>query len=1268
MMLFSAPVFCSINVLAATVPAVVAPVEVTLPAPRTTLTRASDLAFSDPANAIKPPAYAVGQACRDPEFDALPGFKSPPPGFGAVPFFWWMGDPLTKERLSWILDELADHSISGLQINYCHGIKETLDSDPPIYSEEWWKLFEWFAGECKRRGMATCLSDYTKAGRAMDKVLADHPDMRGYVLVQDERKAHAGPVKYDVGSDLVSVTAYQMNGDSVQAGSGVDLRSFVKEGKLNWTAPAGRWSVWSARASRGGRDAMNPGFGAAYADEFFGQFERHLPGEGGKGLNFVFSDELGFGISGTIWTAKFAGEFQKRKGYDIVPELAALWTNIGPRTPKIRMDYSDVMVALSEEGFFKPVFDWHQSRGMIYGCDHGGRGKKVDEFGDYFRTQRWNQGPGADQSNLGKGLIKAKVAASIAHLYQRPRVWVEGWHSSGWGTTSAEVADALFTNYVQGYNMLGIHGLYYATHGGWWEWAPPCNGFHMPYWKQMKPLMKCAERLSYLLTQGTHVCDVAVIYPVAPMDAKLGGEEATKAAFESGNALYKKNLDFDFMDFESLDRAKIENGRLAVAGESYQALVLPAMRAIRHSTLEKAAEFAKKGGTVIAVGALPEASDRQGFDDPEVARLNRDLFGLGAAEAAAQKETKFQAQAGGGRGIFVRSQADILAALGTGFSRDFSRAAPGGEMNHRRIGQRDIYALYNQAEGECVFRAVGQVELWDPWTGEARPLPVLAQTADTTRLQLPLSKNEIQLIVFSPGKPLLAVSSDGEKHKVKIPVVGDWEFELKPSMDNRWGDYHWPATPELIGAEARIFRYAEEKTAVTARQDMPGDEKLSGWEKPSFDDKRWRQQTYSYGQQFWRLGPMPADADVAAMEKTLAAMDHVDPAVLVNVGGKEYRWMPYEFSWRFGVEGDPGYQGFHGLKERMYDEYIRLGKHGEGNNGQYRELSAEPEGSRYYLWSSVNATEAGSYKRLHGGMEPAAAWLNGAALAPSSSATDLRVGANGLLLRYDQAGSGHFTLVTPQSSQQDSVKITKSPVEAMTLGTLAMRWHGDPSVLRFDVRPGDAKPAGWYRFNSAPGLLALTVVAHGKLTAWADGVACAVTPGTKRADGAVICRVVIAAPSPKPVLVALRIEQERGLYGGAALPEPVKQECGAGIITLGDWAAVDGLRCYSGGAYYRKTISLTAEQVKGKLVLDLGNIVSTAELKINGKSAGVRSAPPWRWNVSELLNAGENRLEVLIYNTISNHYRTIPTYYNKKPTESGLLGPVTIQAIEGRAP
>lgn len=101
---------------------------------------------------------------------------------------------------------------------------------------------------------------------------------------------------------------------------------------------------------------------------------------------------------------------------------------------KIHLDYYDVIVQLEEENCFGPVFQWHEDRGITYGCDHGGRGKDVTEFGDYMRTQKYNQGPGCDQPGLQSDIIKNKVASSIAHLYQRP--------ASGWRTFTIPLTEA----------------------------------------------------------------------------------------------------------------------------------------------------------------------------------------------------------------------------------------------------------------------------------------------------------------------------------------------------------------------------------------------------------------------------------------------------------------------------------------------------------------------------------------------------------------------------------------------------------------------------------------------------------------------------------------------------------------------------------------------------------------------------------------------------------------------------------------------------------
>jgi len=144
------------------------------------------------------------------------------------------------------------------------------------------------------------------------------------------------------------------------------------------------------------------------------------------------------------------------------------------------------------------------------------------------------------------------------------------------------------------------------------------------------------------------------------------------------------------------------------------------------------------------------------------------------------------------------------------------------------------------------------------------------------------------------------------------------------------------------------------------------------------------------------------------------------------------------------------------------------------------------------------------------------------------------------------------------------------------------------------------------------------------------------------------------------VVVALRVEQHRGEYGGAAFSDYIRLDCGAGEIYLGDWAKAGVLKTYSGGAWYRRMFHLTAAQARGSVTLDLGGVAASAEVIVNGKLAGVRVAPPWTVDLASLVKQGDNRIEVLVCNTLANHYVTIPTRY-RGSTSSGLLGPVRLE-------
>lgn len=135
---------------------------------------------------------------------------------------------------------------------------------------------------------------------------------------------------------------------------------------------------------------------------------------------------------------------------------------------------------------------------------------------------------------------------------------------------------------------------------------------------------------------------------------------------------------------------------------------------------------------------------------------------------------------------------------------------------------------------------------------------------------------------------------------------------------------------------------------------------------------------------------------------------------------------------------------------------------------------------------------------------------------------------------------------------------------------------------------------------------------------------------------------------------------------------------GPGNVTfdqLVDWTAREEVQIkhYSGTAVYRKEFDASAQS--GKVFLDLGQVSSMAQVKLNGQNLGLVWCAPWRIEVTKALRPGKNQLEIEVTNTWQNRLigdlklpenqrktsaSVIPFNVNSGLLRAGLVGPVRL--------
>ena len=162
------------------------------------------------------------------------------------------------------------------------------------------------------------------------------------------------------------------------------------------------------------------------------------------------------------------------------------------------------------------------------------------------------------------------------------------------------------------------------------------------------------------------------------------------------------------------------------------------------------------------------------------------------------------------------------------------------------------------------------------------------------------------------------------------------------------------------------------------------------------------------------------------------------------------------------------------------------------------------------------------------------------------------------------------------------------------------------------------------------------------------------------------------APKPHAGQIAVEGWTVKFPDGWGAPTEPVA------INDLKPWKDLDlgeEGKAFSGTATYDAKFTISGDQLGKDLVLDLGKVDFIADVKVNGKSAGIRWTEPYSLNIKDLIQEGENTLTIDVTGTWYNRLaydaskpeaaRKTWTIAGPEPGsplhDSGLLGPVRIE-------
>jgi uncharacterized protein YjdB len=628
------------------------------------------------------------------------------------------------------------------------------------------------------------------------------------------------------------VTSNQARGTVTLDGSrAVDLFDQVSNGHLTWNAPSGDdWCLlylaqaplsayhpdWAA-AGTTYVDMLNPAATQKFInithDSYYSLFGEYF----GNVIPGIFNDEPGFysdfpdgrgsGTAGNTsgdksqgsipWTPGFRSYLQSNLGYDIVPQLAAIWYDTGATTTKTRVDYYDALSDRYNEAHTKPLADWAADHKIalisnpLVEEDLGSH--KVIEGGSWFEMSKHYQLPGMDLiSNFDSGAITPKLNSSVAHLFDRKRNLAETFGAFGWTLTMSHMRQVVNWEVAGGVDLLDQHAFYYSTDGSRYNESPPSEFFQNNFWSRFSNYSTYIGRLIEPARGATAQNPVAVFYPSTSImgtgtpyevngwygNGPLGAVDDSWKKIS--NLLLNAQLDFDYVDElaiagdPDLDVGiTVSNGKLKMHAQEFSAVVMPVTTVMSLEALAVLEQFVMTGGQLVAVEKLP-LKEAQGRDAQLLSRLQI-LFGTDPTAPVASTNTTLA----GGTAVFLDSSSDLASTVASLIDPGVSISPASADIRVRHVTREGDHAVFvtnlspSTTNTQVTVSVAGTPQIWDPETGETKTATSFLVNGGKTTVPLTLNSYGAVWIVFPSDSIDPASVPRGNTSNVSIEGVNE---------------------------------------------------------------------------------------------------------------------------------------------------------------------------------------------------------------------------------------------------------------------------------------------------------------------------------------------------------------------------------------------------------------------------------------------------------------------------------------------------------------